>query len=443
MSDPISLIATIALNATSAVEQAELPTEISDQAAVVVRGGGDAATALFVQLDAAVTQLPYPAQQLAQQAISDATEQVAALVPPSPVTFHEPPLSDPAVPAELGLPEAAPTYTPLAPPQLSIDTPTAATPQSYSAAPATFIPVAAASAVTTATTPDIAVFIPWLRKAGDLCEGVSAPTLAALYAAENGFRHGPSAPVSPAGALGPGQFMPETWRSYGHDADGDGATDVLGVADPVMASGRLLCDTFHQIDEWKRAGLVSGDTLDLTLAAYNAGGGAVLRSGGMPSGAMDYEVQTKPYVARIRATESQFRWLLPSRAESALGGTGEKIVDAAMSFLGIPYVWGGGGVGGPTNGGFDCSGLTVFAVHLATQGAITLPRTSQTQWATGQDIVLADAVPGDLLFGNWGPSGPGHVGIYIGGGQMIHAPTTGDVVRISSVPGEMLARRVI
>jgi cell wall-associated NlpC family hydrolase len=103
-------------------------------------------------------------------------------------------------------------------------------------------------------------------------------------------------------------------------------------------------------------------------------------------------------------------------------------------------VWGGGNVNGPSGGGFDCSGLTSFAVHAA--AGIALPRTSETQWNVGQEIPMDQARPGDLLFGNWQSGGPGHVAIYIGNGQMIHAPTTGDVVRIADVFPEMKARRI-
>lgn len=106
-------------------------------------------------------------------------------------------------------------------------------------------------------------------------------------------------------------------------------------------------------------------------------------------------------------------------------------------------MWGGGNVNGPSGGGFDCSGLTSYAVHAATTENVSLPRTSETQWNVGTEIPLADARPGDLLFGNWGPASPGHVAIYLGNGKMVHAPTTGDVVRIAPVFDGMKARRVV
>ncbi|OZE20520.1 lytic transglycosylase [Rhodococcus sp. 05-2254-6] len=289
----------------------------------------------------------------------------------------------------------------------------------------------------------ITAFVPWLQKAGNICGGVKATTIAALYAAENGFRHGPTAPVSSTGAQGPGQFMPGTWATYGKDYDGNGVTDVNSIGDSVMASGTLLCDIYGQVDGWKREGKVSGDTLDLTLAGYNAGAGAVLRSGGMPSGTFDYETQTKPYVSRIRATETQFAAILTPFAGLDLTGIGGRSVQLAMDYLGLPYVWGGGNINGPSGGGFDCSGLTSYALYKASGGKVTLPRTSETQWNVGTEIPMAMAQPGDLLFGNFGPAGPGHVAIYMGNGQMVHAPTTGDVVRVAPVFDGMRARHIV
>ncbi|WP_330256100.1 NlpC/P60 family protein [Nocardia sp. NBC_00565] len=444
MSDPISVIATIVAAATGAVDNSELPDDAKVSVRAAVQSGGDAAMSLTVQLDNAVAQLPEPAQQVARQGIGDAIDRVAAMVPSNvPVTQPD---------TRTVLPEAeADTYDSQPLPVAGITTPSS-NPTQYAIGPAHFatVPVSSASAVPVASGGNIATFVPWFRQAGGLCPGIKAPTLAALYAAENGFRYGPTAPVSPAGALGPGQFMPATWAIYGKDVHGDGIADVFDVGDSVMASGHLLCDTYREIESWKLSGLVTGDTLDLTLAAYNAGAGAVLRSGGMPSGSPDYEHQTKPYVARIRATEEHYGWLLAPEdslrhAEDNLhhaADLGRRIIDQAMKYLGIPYVWGGGGSSGPTLGGFDCSGLTSFAVHAASGGAVSLPRTSQTQWQIGTEIPLSEAAPGDLLFGNWGPGGPGHVAIYLGNGQMIHAPTPGDVVRISPIMNDMQARRV-
>lgn len=99
--------------------------------------------------------------------------------------------------------------------------------------------------------------------------------------------------------------------------------------------------------------------------------------------------------------------------------TGNAIVDAALSQVGTPYVY-----GGSQPGGFDCSGLTSWAYA---QAGKSIPRTSGAQWSAGQAVSVNDMQPGDIVVSYGG----GHVGIYIGNGQMVHAPTTGDVVKVS------------
>ncbi len=99
------------------------------------------------------------------------------------------------------------------------------------------------------------------------------------------------------------------------------------------------------------------------------------------------------------------------------------VVGIAMQFLGIPYVW-----GGSSPSGFDCSGLVVYVYG---QLGISLPHYTGSLWQLGSYVSRDQLQPGDLVFFN----GLGHVGIYIGGGQMIHAPHTGDVVKISDISG--------
>jgi len=448
--DASAVIVAVATAASALVQGADIPAEIKDQVTQVIESFEASAPGVDQQVTDMIATLPETVRPAAQQAVVDATTSVAAAIEP-----HLPPEAAAALvtPPESagpppGLAPAAPAPRPnpfaVTPPPAVATGPVAQAPAGITVGGIT-LPSIPAILPGTSLAPigAVAVFAPWLKKAGSLCEGITAPVLAALYSAENGFRYGPAAPVSPTGAKGPGQFMPGTWDAYGKDADGDGIADVLGIADPVMASGALLCDNYKLIDDWKKRGLVQGDTLDLTLAAYNAGIGAVRRSGGMPSGSPDYENQTKPYVAKIRATEAAFSRLLSPFLGLGLPGitdAGNKVVDLAFRFLGLPYVWGGGNINGPSGGGFDCSGLTSYAVYAAT--GTVLPRTSETQWHVGTEIPLDQARPGDLLFGNWQAGGPGHVAIYIGGGQMVHAPTTGDVVRVGAVFPDMKARRI-
>jgi peptidoglycan DL-endopeptidase CwlO len=95
----------------------------------------------------------------------------------------------------------------------------------------------------------------------------------------------------------------------------------------------------------------------------------------------------------------------------------------AARYLGVPYVWGGGGPAG-----FDCSGLVSY---VYVQLGVSLPHYTVSQWDATIPIPTSDLQPGDLVFFD----GLGHVGIYIGGGQFIHAPHTGTVVQIATLSG--------
>jgi peptidoglycan DL-endopeptidase CwlO len=99
------------------------------------------------------------------------------------------------------------------------------------------------------------------------------------------------------------------------------------------------------------------------------------------------------------------------------------VVGIAMQYLGIPYVY-----GGASPSGFDCSG---FVMYVFAQVGISLPHNAAAQYGYGMPVSRDQLQPGDLVFFN----GLGHVGIYVGGGQFIHSPHTGDVVKISSLSG--------
>src|SRR5918994_857917 len=100
----------------------------------------------------------------------------------------------------------------------------------------------------------------------------------------------------------------------------------------------------------------------------------------------------------------------------------------ALAQLGDPYRW---GATGPDR--FDCSGLTSSAYRAA---GVSIPRVSRAQWGAGPHVQVANLLPGDLVFYADNPRDPAtihHVGMYIGNGLMVHAPHTGDVVRVASI----------
>jgi cell wall-associated NlpC family hydrolase len=118
----------------------------------------------------------------------------------------------------------------------------------------------------------------------------------------------------------------------------------------------------------------------------------------------------------------------PSPVDGGSPAAGGAIVAAAERYLGIPYRWGGSD---PATG-LDCSGLVQLALRDL---GVKVPRTSVEQSRVGQPVgSLAEARPGDLLF--WASSRPGqanHIGIYVGDGKMLHAPYTGEVVKVAPV----------
>ncbi|WP_432981838.1 NlpC/P60 family protein [Dactylosporangium sp. CA-233914] len=105
----------------------------------------------------------------------------------------------------------------------------------------------------------------------------------------------------------------------------------------------------------------------------------------------------------------------------AVSGAAGKAVSYAWAQLGKPYVW---GAAGPNS--FDCSGLTMMAWKAA---GVTLPHNAAEQYNTVRHITRSQLAPGDLVFYN----GLGHVGIYIGNNQIIHAPNSRTVVKVAPI----------
>lgn len=240
----------------------------------------------------------------------------------------------------------------------------------------------------------------------------------------------------------------------------------------IMASGAMSSSRglFQQLDPW---GSLS-DRLDPVKAAtmFYTGGAAGQRGlmdipgwqqMSVPAAAQAVEqsefTDGSNYAKNVKAATALTSALVPTCSGSAGGGgpasaVGQTIVAAAMTQLGVPYVWGGGGINGPSGidevdgrgPGFDCSALVQWAVYTATGGRVTLARTAAEQaLSAGQPVPadLSQMQPGDLIAFDNGPRVPGadHIGIYIGNGKMVNAPQSTDNVRIDDLTSGYYADR--
>lgn len=249
--------------------------------------------------------------------------------------------------------------------------------------------------------------------------GVPWGILAGIYRLECDFGQSRLAGCSPpgtengAGAQGPGQFLAPTWRrglapdsiiepgpptvsvadGYATDGDGDGVADVWNPADAIASTARLLAAN----------GAADGD-LEQAVFAYN---------------------HDPTYVDDVMALAAGYQ---AAPAASVSPGAGSAMVQAVLATakaqLGKPYLWGGAGPGS-----YDCSGLVMVA--YADVG-LALPHNAAAQYqlTANHPVPLSALEPGDLVF--FGTSVPGieHVGIVVGGGEMIDAPHSGAVVRV-------------
>ena len=241
-----------------------------------------------------------------------------------------------------------------------------------------------------------AAYLQTFEAAAATCPGLPWTVLAGIGRAETDF--GADTQTSSAGAVGPMQFLPTTFAAYDTPVPPGGASppSPLDPTDAIYAAARDLCAN----------GAKGGTDIPGAIYAYN---------------------HSQAYVAEVLSYAAAYA--APAPAATAPSPAAAEAVSYALAQIGTPYRW-----GGETPGvGFDCSGLTQAAWAAA---GIALPRTSEAQWSGLPHVPLDQLQPGDLVFFNPGEfiAGlPGHVGIYIGSGEMVDAPHTGATVRIENL----------
>ncbi|WP_394620139.1 NlpC/P60 family protein [Lentzea sp. JNUCC 0626] len=237
------------------------------------------------------------------------------------------------------------------------------------------------------------------------CPGLSWSVLAAIGKIESDHGRSPLVGVAAgtenfAGARGPMQFLQSTFDSvvsqHQLPAGGQVPPSPWDPHDAVHAAAHYLCDS----------GAREGRDLRAAIWAYN---------------------HADWYVAQVLAQADRYASVIGRGADVAPSSAAALAVNFARGQLGLPYVWGGNG---PAAGhaGFDCSGLTKAAYSAA---GVDLPRTAQQQHDASPRLPHdATLRAGDLVFYGT-PANVHHVGLYIGDGQMIHAPTFGQPVQIA------------
>ena len=211
----------------------------------------------------------------------------------------------------------------------------------------------------------LAAYEPLVRRAAGRCPGITGPLIAAQLDAESGWN--PRA-VSPAGAQGLAQFLPSTWASEGVDGDGDGTADPFSPADAIASQVGYLCTLLVAVTTDPQ---LAGDRLELALAAYNAGLGAVQRHRGLPP-----YPETQQYLRRIRHLLARYADPAGSAPGAGPPGSWVRPVSTAPITSGFGPRW------GRPHAGIDFAAPVGTPVYAASNGTVLAagPVSGYGQW---------------------------------------------------------------
>jgi len=204
-----------------------------------------------------------------------------------------------------------------------------------------------------------------VQKASRTCPGITAPLLAAQLEQESGWN--PNA-VSPTGAQGLSQFMPGTWLGAGIDGDGDGIRDPFNPADAIASQASFMCKLLAAVTADTS---LTGEAIDLALAGYNAGLGAVQRYHGVPPYA-----QTRGYIVRIRNLMATYADPAATAAGAGPPGSWVRPIHGAPITSGFGIRW------GRLHAGVDFSAPIGTRIYAASNGTVvaTGPVAGFGQW---------------------------------------------------------------
>ncbi len=148
------------------------------------------------------------------------------------------------------------------------------------------------------------------------------------------------------------------------------------------------------------------------------------------------QLQAQGVIGRFFIVSPQ-DYAIAKTPDAAVGGMRFELVKTAQRFIGVPYRWGGE----DSKNGFDCSGLTMVSYRL---NGLNLPRNSRAQYQAGRAVKKDQLQQGDLVFfATKGGTRVTHVGMYVGDGRFIHAPRTGQTIRISSLSSTYFRRTYV